>query len=124
MRLDQRRMLDAIEWGQVRRVPVFPSHVPEGASCRPRRTSAKEAIEAHCLPTMIIQAGNDPTDDVRHSLTYSLALQCAKVPVALHLYVEGGHAFGSRRSSNAVTEWPSLVERWLRTINVLSPSRS
>jgi acetyl esterase/lipase len=104
-------------------VALYPGHLWEtdkpGLTLNPTLT-----IDAHCPPTMIIQAGNDPTDDVRNSLTYYLALQRAKVPVELHLYAEGGHAFGLRPSSNPVTEWPSLVERWLRTIKVLPASKS
>jgi len=42
-------------------------------------------IDTHCPPTLTVQAGNDPTDDVRHSLTYYLAVQQAKIPVELRV---------------------------------------
>ncbi|MGH7024615.1 MAG: alpha/beta hydrolase [Caulobacteraceae bacterium] len=70
-------------------------------------------------PTIIIQAENDPVDDVRNSLTYYMALRQWKVPVEMHLYAEGGHAFGLRRTSQPITEWPDLVEKWLHTIKML-----
>jgi acetyl esterase/lipase len=38
-----------------------------------------------CPPTFILQAGDDPTDDVRHSMTYYLALPQAGIPAELHL---------------------------------------
>jgi len=62
---------------------------------------------------------NDPTDDVRHSLAYGLALNDVDVRVEMHLYAKGGHAFGMRPTSDPITtEWPKLVEQWLHTIKV------
>ena len=49
------------------------------------------------------------------------ALKEAGVPVEMHLYAQGGHAFGLRRTKYPVTEWPQLVETWLRTIGMVSP---
>jgi acetyl esterase/lipase len=71
-------------------------------------------------PTFLLQAQNDPVDDVRNSMAYSLALRNARVPVELHLYAEGGHAFGLRRTRFPITEWPQLVEKWLGTIGMTS----
>ena len=31
--------------------------------------------------------------------------------VAVHLYPEGGHALGLRRTKIPITEWPQLVEK-------------
>jgi hypothetical protein len=38
--------------------------------------------------------------------------------VEMHLYAQGGHAFGLRRTKFPATEWPLLVEKWLRTIGM------
>ncbi|HEY0333098.1 MAG TPA: alpha/beta hydrolase [Stenotrophomonas sp.] len=97
-------------------IALYPGHLwkKPGLTLDPAVT-----INPHCPPTLLIQAGNDPTDDVRHSLTYYLALQQAKIPVELHLYAEGGHAFGLRPSPHPVSGWPALTETWLRTIRVL-----
>jgi acetyl esterase/lipase len=63
---------------------------------------------------------NDPTDDVRHSMAYGLALNDVGVAVEMHLYAEGGHAFGMRPTSEPITTaWPALVAQWLHTIKVL-----
>jgi hypothetical protein len=41
------------------------------------------------------------------------------VPVEMHLYAKGGHAFGMRPTSAPITtEWPQLVDKWLHTIKV------
>ncbi len=77
-------------------------------------------VTSNTPPTFLLQAQNDPVDDVRNSMAYSLALRNAKVPVELHLYAEGGHAFGLRRTQFPITEWPALVGTWLRTIGMTS----
>lgn len=82
-------------------------------------------------PTFLLQAGNDPVDTIQHSLVYYIALKKANVPVEYHIYAEGGHAFGYKKTSRPkeewkewnklpIAEWPVLLERWLRTIKVIS----
>jgi acetyl esterase/lipase len=61
-------------------------------------------------PTFIVQAEDDPIDTVNNSLVYFLALKKAGVPVEMHLYAHGGHAFGLRRTKFPITAWPQLVE--------------
>ncbi len=77
-------------------------------------------VSANTPPTFIVQATDDPVDNVNHSLVYYRALMKAKVPVELHLYAQGGHAFGVRPTKFPITRWPGLVETWLRTIGVIS----
>ncbi len=43
------------------------------------------------------------------------------MPVEMHLYAHGGHAFGLRPTKLPITHWPALVETWLVTEGVLSP---
>ncbi|HEV8234893.1 MAG TPA: hypothetical protein VGP84_09880 [Gemmatimonadaceae bacterium] len=54
---------------------------------------------------------------------YYAALKDAGVPTEMHLYADGGHAFGLRRTKDPITEWPQLVEQWLRTIGAISRKR-
>lgn len=70
-------------------------------------------------PTFIVQAENDDVDDIRNSLFYYAALQKARVPAELHVFPEGGHAFGLRRTKMAITAWPELAETWMRSIGML-----
>jgi len=37
----------------------------------------------------------------------------------MHLYAQGGHAFGLRRTKFPITEWPRLAEKWLGTIGMM-----
>jgi acetyl esterase/lipase len=69
-------------------------------------------------PTIIVQAEDDPVH-VENATNYFLQLKNAKVPAELHIYADGGHGYGLRRTSQPVTAWPLLVEKWLRTIKVM-----
>jgi acetyl esterase/lipase len=70
-------------------------------------------------PTFLLQAENDPVDSINNSLVYYIALKKAGVPVEMHLYAEGKHAFGLRRTKFPITRWPDLVETWLGTIGII-----
>jgi acetyl esterase/lipase len=74
-------------------------------------------------PTFLLQAENDPVDNVNNSLVYYVALKNAGVPVEMHLYAEGKHAFGLRPNKFPITRWPELVETWLGTIGMISDRR-
>ena len=71
-------------------------------------------------PTFIVQAENDPEDSINNSLVYYIALKNAGVPVEMHLYAKGGHAFGLRPTKFPITHWPKLAHTWLESIGVLT----
>ncbi|HEX9983372.1 MAG TPA: alpha/beta hydrolase [Thermoanaerobaculia bacterium] len=99
---------------------LYPGHLWNDTSPRTSlELSPWVEISAKAPPTLLIHSMNDPTDDVRHSLAYGLALNDVGVAVEMHLYAKGGHAFGMRPTSDPITtEWPKLVEKWLHTIKV------
>jgi acetyl esterase/lipase len=78
-------------------------------------------VSADTPPTFLLQAQDDHTDGVNQSLVYYAALRKAGVPAEMHIYPEGGHAFGLRPSKFPITEWPRLAEAWLRSIGILPP---
>ena len=69
-------------------------------------------------PSFIVQAENDPVN-VENATVYFLQLKAAKVPAELHIYAEGGHGYGLRRTALPVTTWPDTARIWLQTIKVL-----
>jgi acetyl esterase/lipase len=73
---------------------------------------------ANTPPTFIVQAEDDPVH-VENAVVYFLALKNAKVPAELHIYSQGGHGYGLRRTALPVTTWPQSVETWLHTIKEL-----
>jgi acetyl esterase/lipase len=99
-------------------VALYPGHL----SLEPRIYELNPDIQvtSETPPTFLLQAEDDPVDRVEHSLVYYAALRKAKVAVEMHLYAHGGHAFGLRRTELPITEWPALVETWLRTIGVIA----
>lgn len=98
---------------------LYPGHLWAGKGTRLDLTHEVQ-VDPAGPPTLLLQAGDDATDDVRESLTYYLALQQAGVPAELHLYARGGHAFGVRETGNPITRWPALAEAWMRQIEMLA----
>jgi acetyl esterase/lipase len=99
-------------------VALYPGHMEKKKGefiLNPEIHFTKEAP-----PTLIVQAENDPMDNINNSLLYYIGLKDAGVPVEMHLYAEGGHAFGIRRTKFTITEWPDLLEKWLSTIGITS----
>lgn len=75
---------------------------------------------AQTPPTFIVQAEDDPVH-VENATNYFLQLKQAGVPAELHIYAQGGHGYGLRRTALPVTAWPQLVDTWLRTIGITHP---
>ncbi|MGP8271958.1 MAG: alpha/beta hydrolase [Terracidiphilus sp.] len=73
-------------------------------------------------PTFIVQTEDDPVH-VENALVYYRELKDAKVPAELHIYAQGGHGYGLRRTALPVTKWPESLDTWLHAIKVL-PSAS
>ena len=100
---------------------LYPGHLWDERSPKSSlKLSPWVQISAGAPPTLLIHSMNDPTDDVRHSVAYGVALNDVGVSVEMHLYARGGHAFGLRPTPDPITtEWPTLVHKWLHTIKVL-----
>jgi len=79
------------------------------------------APTANTPPTFIVQAEDDPVH-VENAVVYFMQLKKAGVPAELHIYAQGGHGYGLRRTALPITGWPALVETWLHTIQVV-PTR-
>jgi len=101
-------------------VLVYPGHLAPGKTDG-NTLNPNVPVTSQTPPTFLVQAEDDNVDGVNQSLTYYAALKNAGVPVEMHLFAQGGHAFGLRRTAFAITGWPRLVEAWLRTIGMTSP---
>ncbi|HTS88764.1 MAG TPA: alpha/beta hydrolase, partial [Gemmatimonadales bacterium] len=100
-------------------IALYPGHLLEIRAGRPELNPAVP-VTSNTPPAFLVQAEDDAVDDVRNSVVYFTALKRAGVPVEMHLYGHGGHAFGLRPTRFPITGWPELVERWLGTIGVTS----
>lgn len=97
---------------------IYPGHLQassSGLGLNPKITVTRETP-----PTFLLQAEDDHVDNVNDSLVYYIALRKAGVPVEMHLYAKGGHAFGLRRTNLPITEWPQLMEKWMRSMGMVS----
>jgi len=101
-------------------VALYPGHMLENTS-KDFELNPYIPVSRQTPPTFLLQAEDDPVDTVKNSLVYYTALKKLGVPAEMHLYAHGGHAFGLRRTKQAITEWPALVERWLESIGITSP---
>jgi acetyl esterase/lipase len=99
-------------------VALYPRHMFEHTS-RSFQLNPYVPVTSKTPPTFLLQAEDDPVDSVNNSLVYYAALKKARVPVEMHLYAQGGHAFGLRRTKFPITGWPQLVETWLGTIGMI-----
>jgi acetyl esterase/lipase len=110
--------LEAAEWDARQGTKKFPLAVPAGAN--PDLTLNPDLhVTAQTPPTFLLQAEDDHVDTVYDSLAYYIALKKAGVPAEMHLYAQGNHAFGLRRTKLPITAWPELVESWLGTIGMI-----
>jgi len=99
-------------------IALYPGHLWKRGG--PLELNPNVPVTSNTPPTFLVQAEDDPVDPVFESLVYYIALKKAGVPVEIHLYAQGGHAFGLRHPESPVGEWPGLVEKWLGTIGMTS----
>jgi acetyl esterase/lipase len=111
--------ISAAEWDAKQGTKKFV--VPHSATADVNLTLNPEVpVSKRTPPTFLLQNEDDHVDSVYDALSYYIALQKAGVPVEMHLYAQGGHAFGLRRTKFPVTAWPQLLETWLETIGMIS----
>ncbi|MDE3108613.1 MAG: alpha/beta hydrolase [Acidobacteriota bacterium] len=107
---------------------IYPGHLCEfpGRKCSDKdlELNPDVRVTAQTPPTFLVQAEDDNVDGVDQALTYFIALKNAKVPAEMHLYTQGGHGFGLRRTKLPITQWPELMEKWLTTIGIASDHRT
>jgi acetyl esterase/lipase len=109
--------LSAAEWDATQGTKKFEVPHPANAD-KDLSLNPDLHVTNQTPPTFSLQAENDHVDNVNDALSYYIALKNAGVPVEMHLYAQGNHAFGLRRTNLPITAWPQLVETWLATIGM------
>lgn len=110
--------ISAAEWDAKQGAKKFVLHYP-ATTDRNLGLNPDVPVTRQTPPTFLLQAEDDHVDNVNDSLAYYIALKKAGVPVEMHLYAQGGHAFGLRRTKFPITGWPLLVETWLAAIGMI-----
>jgi acetyl esterase/lipase len=100
-------------------IAIYPGHLAMGENSVALNPNIKRHITRETPPTFLLQNEDDHVDRVEDALSYYVGLKAAAVPVEMHAYAQGGHAFGLRPSTLPVSGWPRLVEKWLGTIGML-----
>jgi acetyl esterase/lipase len=105
--------------------PAFEVILYPGYLAKPNTMELAEGLQpvANAPPTFLLQSEDDPVG-VENVLAYFVALKAAHVPTELHIYAHGGHGYGLRATGQPIAQWPTLVERWFRTLGVLSSQRA
>ncbi len=110
--------LSAAEWDANQGAKKYVLHHPPTAD-KHLALNPDIPVTNQTPPTFLLQAEDDHVDSADDSLAYYIALKNAGVPVEIHLYAQGGHAFGLRPTELPITQWPKLVETWLTTIGMI-----
>ncbi len=99
-------------------IAIYPGHLAADKNSFSLASDIKAHLSKATPPTFVLQNEDDKVDGVEQALSYYAGLERAGVPVEMHLYAQGGHAFGLRRTGLPVTNWPLLVDTWLHTIKM------
>ena len=99
---------------------LYPGHLSLASNSIELVPDIRDHITLETPPTFLLQNEDDHVDRVEDALSYYMALKKVGVPVELHSYAQGGHAFGLRRTKYPTTAWPELVETWLAAIRMIS----
>jgi len=100
-------------------VALYPGHLSLAYNSIALNPDIRDHITAQTPPTFLLQNEDDHVDRVEDALSYYVALKKTGVPVEMHSYAQGGHAFGLRPTKFATTRWPRLVETWLAGIGMI-----
>lgn len=97
-------------------VLIYPAYMFQGTSLKKELRVTKKTP-----PALMIHADNDPHSALS-STTYYNALKQAGVPAAMHIFPDGGHGFGMRKSKHTASAWPRLATQWFRSQKLLEKS--
>lgn len=82
--------------------PIYSGWGPQGAG-----------LSEACPPVFMVIA-HDDNDRSINMAELSIALKKANVSTEMHIYSEGGHGYGLRRTEQPVTSWTDRIEDWLK----------
>ena len=96
---------------------MFAQRFTPGSECQPRgyqQYAPTRLVTAAMPPTFIYHTTTDSLVPAEGSLRFYEALKANKVPAELHVFGPGEHGTGLGGSDPALTQWPVLLEIWLR----------
>ena len=82
--------------------------------------SNEKQVTQDTPPTFLVHADDDDAVPVENSTLFYQALHKAGVPAEMHIYLKGGHGFGTRPSAGPAAQWPHACFLWMQQIGVLN----
>ncbi|MFD1950762.1 alpha/beta hydrolase [Sphingomonas arantia] len=74
-----------------------------------RARSVERRVDATTPPVFLVHAADDDLVPVANSVAMFDAMRTAKRPVAMHVFEDGGHGFGTRLpATQSASAWPGL----------------
>lgn len=101
-------------------VLVYPAYLLKPKT---EELAADIRVSKDTPPCFFVHASDDPIRSENSAIMY-VALRKAVVPAELHIYGKGGHGFGLRKSDNAICEWPTRCEEWLKSRGILTAKKN
>ena len=111
-------------------VAVYPGYYieqqPAGVEINRESLAPYIRIPKETPPIFLVHATDDPVAGAENCVVMYLALKRANVPAELHVYAQGGHGFGVRKSSLSCSTWTDRCVAWLqdqRMLGTNNPSK-
>lgn len=70
-------------------------------------------------PTLLFLSDDDKVVVPQNSINFYTALKAHDIPASLHIFPEGGHGWGFRKTFPYHEVWKGLYIEWLKNINML-----
>ncbi|SER50223.1 alpha/beta hydrolase [Pedobacter rhizosphaerae] len=81
--------------------------------------STQLMVNKETPPCFIADAFNDEAVDPHNSLLFYQALLENKIPSALHIFPQGGHAIALRNNPGSTELWTTLCEKWMLEMDII-----
>lgn len=98
-------------------VLVYPAYLVDNKT--KTKLVPEAPVDKDTPPAIFIHAGDDRVT-ADSSVQLWLAMRRAGVHSALHVFSNGGHGYGLRPSADPVSNWPKLVEAWLKRTKLVN----
>lgn len=84
--------------------------------------SVQNFVTSATPPVFLAQAEDDPISDPHNTLIMAAACRRQHVPVEMHRYRRGGHAFGMGKAGTPTVKWPVSYRDWLAKLQARAAS--
>ena len=108
---------DKVSWRPDFCVLVYPAWLTQGDGIE---LAPHFEVTGNTPPMFFAHAADDPVSAIS-SVAGFVALKKAGVGAEVHIYPNGGHGYGMRRTDEPVTTWPDRCTDWMRRLGLLTP---